>query len=207
MTTRSRWGLLILLLVAQMLYTPINRLADGGVALALSLDLQIPLAPNWAFPYLLGIPWWFGTFVWACFWFPAPLLRRFAGAVLASHVIAYSIYLIFPTFAVRPEVMGEGLGSDLVRWIYANDRAYNAFPSGHTYGTLLALLAWWRAVPRMRWAVTPFAVAVILSTLFTRQHHVADVLGGLALGWAAWVGVGWALGRWAEARPVGDRVG
>lgn len=207
MSLPRRLVVLVVLLAAQTLYAPVNRLARGGVALVVPLDAHIPLQPVWVVPYLLGVVWWLGTFVWGCLSFRPWLLRRFAGALLGAHAVAYTLYLVAPTFAVRPEVPGDGVWPSLVRWVYAGDRAYNACPSGHTYVSILVLLAWWHAAPRRRWAVVGFAAAVVLSTLFTGQHHLADVVGGLALGAAAWMVVGWVFPAARLSRSGGGGSG
>ncbi len=71
----------------------------------------------------------------------------------------------------------------MLRWVYSNDKAYNAFPSGHVYFTTLIALFWARWYPRWRWVWAGSVVVVGLATLFTHQHYLLDPVGGLTLAW------------------------
>jgi membrane-associated phospholipid phosphatase len=65
--------------------------------------------------------------------------------------------------------------------LYQADRSYNAAPSGHTFYTLISCfyLSRWQPKYKIVWAV--IAGLIILSTLFTRQHYVLDLICGLVL--------------------------
>lgn len=189
MKTSVRLLLLLLIMVVQMLYFPVNRMADNGTVIKTALDDRIPLMPIWAVPYLIGLIWWVASYVWAALKMEAGLYKQFVFALTAVMMVSYIIYLLYPTYMVRPALEGQGWEMDLMRFIYGNDRVYNAFPSGHTYISFLILLFWWQWIPRRRpvWAV--ISLTVILSTLFTKQHHLPDLVGGMALA---------ILGYWAS---------
>jgi membrane-associated phospholipid phosphatase len=54
-----------------------------------------------------------------------------------------------------------------------------------------------RWYPRLRLLWLGILIVVGLSTLFTGQHYILDVIGGIFLGW-----VGYRFGLWwAAARP------
>jgi undecaprenyl-diphosphatase len=57
-----------------------------------------------------------------------------------------------------------------------------SFPSGHAAAAtaVAATLTWWE--PRVGLVVIPLAVAVSVSRVRLRVHHVSDVLAGAALG-------------------------
>ncbi len=69
---------------------------------------------------------------------------------------------------------------------------FDVFPSGHTMMTTVVLLVAFRRERRIFWILLPFAVGLILSTVYCRYHYVVDVLAGLVL---AFVSV-----------PIGDRI-
>ncbi len=189
---RTRLLLLIGLFAAQMLYFPINRLVRGGVVLRIAfLDDLIPLWPAWIIPYLLSLAWWTGCFLWAAWKMEDRLYEAFVVGTVAVMLSSYAVYVLYPTYVVRPVVEGEGLLYDAVRLLYANDRVNNAFPSGHTYSTVLISLFWSRWQPRLRWLWWAIAVIVMLSTLFTGQHHTPDPIGGLVFAW-----LGYHFGLW-----------
>jgi membrane-associated phospholipid phosphatase len=199
MALGMRLAWFIALLFVQLLYFPINRIARGGVALATPLDALIPLWPIWAAPYLLSLAWWTGCLVWAVWKMEASRYRAFVAAVLAVTLTSYVIYLVYPTYVERPSVEGNGWQVALIRFIYGHDRAYNACPSGHTYTTVLINLFWWRWHPRKRWLWLGITAIILLSTLFTRQHNLLDLICGIAL---ALVGYRLAM-RWTARRPEG----
>ena len=144
-------------------------------------DASIPLWPVWAIPYLLALPWWAGSLLWAALKMEDQLYKSFIIAATSIILIGSATYIFYPTFVTRPEVTGQGWASDLVRTIYQNDRTYNAFPSSHTYLTVLISLFWWRWKPRgvVLWIL--LTVLILLSTLFTGQHTLPDLIGGIIL--------------------------
>ena len=197
--TGRRVGWLFTLFTFPWLYVPINRLAHGGIVFKTPLDGLIPLWPVWALPYQLSIIVWVIFLIWAVTKMDYPLLRAFGVSALAIMLTSYVIFLLFPTYVERPILTGNGWDIDLMHTIYNNDRPYNAFPSSHTYLTVLISLFWQRWYPRFWWLWSGFVVIVLLSTLFTRQHYLPDLVGGAALAW-----LGYRFGLWWVGRkPAG----
>lgn len=200
---QSRWLLLALLLGLQLLYFPVNRLAQGGIMLQTALDPLIPLVPLFTVPYLLALPWWLGSLVWAAARMPARLYRALVIAALLAILSGTLVYIFYPTYVVRQPVSQQGWAADLLRWVYSNDRTYNAFPSSHTYLTALICLFWWRWQPRLRILWAGILLLVLLSTLLTGQHTLPDVAGGLALAAVcSWIGL--RVTNMAEAPHTGS---
>ena len=197
MTLRTRLAWLLALLIVQLFYIPINRFITGGVELSTPLDSRIPLVPIWIIPYVLSLAWWAGCFIWAALEMDAGLYRALVASTLFTMLTAYAFYLLYPTYVIRPVVEGSGWQFDMLRQLYASDRAYNAFPSGHTYTSLLILFYWWIWQPRLRCLWLAIVMVILLSTLFTRQHYLVDLLGGLL-----WAGVGFSFGLWYIRRPI-----
>jgi membrane-associated phospholipid phosphatase len=195
MTPGMRLAWLIVLFLVQSLYFPINRSIQGGVVLATPWDASIPLWPVWVIPYLLSLVWWAGCFVWAAWKMEDGLYRAFVTSLIVVMVASYVVYVLYPTYIVRPSLQGNDWLTNLVRLLYENDRVNNAFPSGHTYTTVLIALFWWRWYPRQRWLWATIAVVVLLSTLFTRQHNIPDLFGGIAFAY-----LGYRLGLWWARR-------
>ena len=196
-TLGSRLAWLALLLVVQALYFPINRIVRGGVVLATPWDALVPFWPIWAIPYLLSLPWWLGCSVFAAWKMRASLYRAFVVGSIATLLTSYLVYLVYPTYVERPALVGDSWQVQLVRFIYRHDRVHNAFPSGHTYTTMLIVFFWWNWRPRLRWLLAGTAVVIVLSTLFIGQHNLPDPIGGVAWAWA-----GYRFGRWwAVGRP------
>jgi membrane-associated phospholipid phosphatase len=195
MTWQARLVWLVTLFGVQLLYAPINRTMQGGVILDTPWDAYVPFWPIWAVPYLLSLVWWAGCFVWAAWKMDGALYRAFVAATIAMMLTSYVVYILFPTYVQRPALEGSSWPIELVRYIYSNDRLHNAFPSGHTYTTMLILFFWWRWRPKLRWLWVGFAVVIILSTLFTGQHNLPDPIGGIVWAWA-----GYRFGLWWATR-------
>jgi membrane-associated phospholipid phosphatase len=66
-----------------------------------------------------------------------------------------------------------------------------AFPSQHVAGATAALWGAWQHRRWLFWAFLPFVLCMDISTVYVRNHYVADVLGGLITGT-----LGYAIGYW-----------
>ncbi|MGD8793450.1 MAG: phosphatase PAP2 family protein [Anaerolineae bacterium] len=197
-STRLKW--LAILLIVQCLYFPINRIMKGGVILEIPWDAYFPLRPVWIAPYLLSLAWWTGCYIWAAWKMADRAYQALFISVITVALISYAIYILYPTYVVRPAVEPDGLASRWVVHLYANDRVNNAFPSGHTYNTVLVTLYWSRFYPRGRPLWVAIAVVILLSTLYTRQHNLPDLLGGIVLAcFGYWFGLWWTGRHQMEA--------
>jgi len=194
--TRRRFIWLVIILIAIALYIPINQLQHGGVQLNLPIDSQIPLYPPAIVPYLLGTVLFIVFPILAALYVKPKEFEAYAITILAATVISYLAYLIFPTFVTRPEVTSNDFFSRVVALLYQTDRSYNAAPSGHTFYTLLSCLYLSRWQPRFKliWAI--IAALIILSTLFTRQHYILDVVCGLVLAVLAYIAGRFTQKKW-----------
>ena len=195
MSWQTRLAWLVALFLVQAIYFPINRNVSGGVILKTPWDDLIPLWPIWAVPYLLSLPWWGASFIWAAIKMEAGRFRAFVAATLFTFLTSYAVFILYPTYVERPIVDGTGWQYELVRLIYSSDELYNAFPSGHTYTTMLIVFFWWGWRPRLRWLWASIALVIIFSTLFTGKHNLPDPVGGVAWAW-----MGYRFGLWWEGR-------
>ncbi|HUQ28220.1 MAG TPA: phosphatase PAP2 family protein, partial [Usitatibacter sp.] len=69
--------------------------------------------------------------------------------------------------------------------IYSSDVRYNCLPSLHVAQCFLAAFACGQVHRGVGTVAIAWATLVALSTLFTKQHYVLDVVGGVALAFAA----------------------
>lgn len=159
-------------------------------------DTRIPLIPIFVIPYLFFFfPWLVGLVIWA-FIRNVRVFQRVSIALMAGVLLSYACYMLYQTAVVRSAPDGS-VFSGLLRWAYRSDVRYNAFPSSHTFVTVILLAT---TLPLLRRTGTKalavaVAVLIVLSTLLTKQHHIADVLGGLVIG-------GLALGLAALIQPI-----
>jgi membrane-associated phospholipid phosphatase len=138
-------------------------------------------------------------------------------SLVAINAIALVIYAVFPvsTYWYREELLAKpisGFWASKVYAIFASDTSFNCFPSLHAAVSTICFYAWYRyakvrprsiarAVALLSLAV---AVGVILSTLFIKQHYVADEISGIVLAWA--VGKPTFDRLWISPRPAGTAL-
>ena len=170
-----------------------NRLAYGGGRLlgqgrfhhdlTSSVDALIPVL-SWT------VSVYFGCFLfWVLLYRRVSMLPRehsdrFFCANLLAKGFCFLLFVLLPTTNVRPALPGTTVWDALMRFLYRIDDADNLFPSIH------CMISWlcWVGVRRNRdvpvaWRASALvmAIAVCLSTLTTRQHVLADVVGGILL--------------------------
>lgn len=195
LTKRTRFIMLLVLIAATMIYFPINRAVSGGRTLRIFIDDYIPLWAIWAVPYILSLFWWVGCVLWAWRDMDDETYAAFIGAWVLACLVSAVIYIIYPVYVTRPPISGGDWANRLIALIYSQDRAYNAFPSGHTFNSVLIYLFFSRWRPRLRVPFGIFTIIVLLSTLFTRQHWVTDVAGGIALAVGCYYLALWVMRR------------
>ena len=127
----------------------------------------------------------------------------------AGYVLGYVIATLFPVqspwFTLAGQWRGELVGGPftaLINLIEKYGRVHGAaFPSQHVAGAIAALLGAWRHRRRLFWVFLPFVACMCVSTVYVRNHYVADVLGGLVTGT-----LGYAVGSWV-IKPRGSVTG
>ena len=125
---------------------------------------------------------------------------RFFAADVLARVVCMAFYLLLPTTNVRPSIPEQGFWNQMLALLYQMDAADNLFPSIHCLNSWFCYIAvrGRREIPRWYqrfsfWA----ALAVFVSTLTTKQHVIADVIGGALLAEVTWQIAGRThLGAW-----------
>jgi membrane-associated phospholipid phosphatase len=176
------------------LYLVIARRARESAVYApeVAWDGLFPLRPSWALIYgalylfLIVLP----VFVVQ----QTEMIRRTFWTYVIVWVVGYVCFLLFPTTAPRPDrVIGDGFAAWGLRFLYEADPPYNCFPSIHVAHSFVSALACRRVHRNLGFVALSCAALVALSTLFTKQHYVADVIAGTGLALAAdsvvWRGV------------------
>ena len=153
---------------------------------ALALDRLVPLQPTWGLVYGSLYLWLIVLPVFVVR--QDEQIRRTVLAYLTVWVAAYACFLAYPTRAPRPDqVSGEGFAVWGLRFLYSADPPYNCFPSLHVAHSFVSALTSYRVHRALGIAATLCAALVGVSTLFTRQHYILDVIAGTFLACAAYV--------------------
>jgi membrane-associated phospholipid phosphatase len=154
------------------------------------------------------------------------LIRRSLAVLLAVFYLSYVGYYLFPAsgpnihnnfgpvlpcgidplplYHFESDLPGLWLTAPLREWMFRVELTKrDCFPSGH----VAAAVVCWILAGRVHrlWGLVwaPFALGVILSTVYLRYHYVVDVLAGMLLGWICAV----PLDRWLRLREEGPEAG
>jgi membrane-associated phospholipid phosphatase len=152
----------------------------------LALDRLLPLQPAWALVY--GSVYLFLILLPVFVVRQEEQIRRTVLAYLMVWIAAYVCFLVYPTMAPRPaKVLGEGFGVSGLRFLYQADPPYNCFPSLHVAHSFVSALTCYRVHRGVGIAATLCASLVGVSTLFTKQHYLLDVIAGIVLACVAYL--------------------
>jgi membrane-associated phospholipid phosphatase len=115
------------------------------------------------------------------------LFRRGLQAYLMVMLVAYAGFLLYPTAAPRPaEVLGSGFAAWSLRLAYSLDPPYNCFPSLHVAYSFVSALTCYRVHRGVGAAAGLWAALIGVSTLYTKQHYVVDVIAGALAAYVAY---------------------
>ena len=154
-----------------------------------------------AIPFLPWTIWiYFSFFVFIAtttFRVEETLFWRFVIAATLAACIAWTIVVLFPITSVRPDP--QTIESDLYRYVFTfvhnADPHHITFPSLHVAVTWICNFTLWHR-NRRGWRVA-LGIGITLSTLFTKQHLLIDVAGGVLLaGFCTWI-----TGRYIDRLP------
>lgn len=150
-------------------------------------DHRIPFIPQFVIAYYF----WFVYHIWGLL--PAFIdsredeYYRIALALFSGMTVFIIVSVIFPNEqTLRPTHLGNDIFSKMVAAIYASDTPTNIMPSIHVYNALIINTGICRRArshrkPAMA-AVSVFCcVMIILSTLFIKQHTIADIIGAAVM--------------------------
>jgi membrane-associated phospholipid phosphatase len=150
----------------------------------IALDRMMALDPAWSLVY--------GSLFCAAL-LPAfvihqqELFQRTVLAYLMIWLLAFACFIAYPTIGPRSARFdGDGFSAWALQVIYASDHRYNCLPSLHVAQCFLAAFACFRVHRGVGYACMAWAFLVGLSTIYTKQHYVLDVVTGALLAGAAY---------------------
>jgi membrane-associated phospholipid phosphatase len=116
--------------------------------------------------------------------------------------IGVTTFFFFPTYVRAATLEGNDIFTVSLRMMHETWGRYAAFPSGHVYITALLVLFFSRWYPRYKLLWMMLLVIISLSTLFTGQHYILDVIGGVVVAWPGYrFGLWWAGFYAPQKRP------
>ena len=142
-------------------------------------DNSFPFMPEWVFIYLSV----YFVFVLPFFYVDnARRLLTFTVAQMSALCVCYVLFIVYPVAAPRPSVEPGAISNTILSIVHGSDPAWNCFPSTHCTTCTIASLVLLRGHRLLGIWVAATTVGVCLSTLFTQQHFVLDVVAGVVLG-------------------------
>ena len=172
-----------------------------------NLDLRLSFLPQFLIIYFGCYIFWAANYILAARQDREEVYRFFT-ADFISRCVCLVIFLAYPTTNTRPVIEGSGFWDLLAGWLYSIDAADNLFPSIHCLVSWFCFLAvkgqkkipiWYKAVSFI------LAVLVFLSTLFTKQHVIVDVAGGIFLAQGCfWIGKHTEI--WHIYEHIGNKI-
>jgi membrane-associated phospholipid phosphatase len=172
-------------IVFSVCYLLTNQLAQThGVvrSIAVPWDAVIPFLPWMILPYLSSSLWLALAFVKLK---NPEALRLFSQRLLLGTVLAAVVFSLYPARFSTPRVeINSPAFAALFEALSLIDKPYNQLPSLHiTYCVLLlASLRHFGLTKGSHFLAAMGLMLTAASTLFTHQHHLLDVLGGVLLG-------------------------
>ncbi len=150
----------------------------------LALDRMVPVQPAWSVIYLSYL---LSPFLPLLILRQEEHIRRTFLAWLMVWSVGYVFFLVYPTVAPRAdEVEGNGFFAWFLQGIYDADPPRNCFPSLHVATAFVAALTCGRVHRGVGLVAILWATLIAASTVFTKQHYVADVIAGMFLAGAAY---------------------
>lgn len=153
------------------------------------LDDFIPFNEVFIIPYALWFLYIFSTV--AYFFFTSTKeFYKCCAFLFTGMTICLFIYTIFPNghnLRVNINTLGRSnIFTDIVGKLYSFDTATNVFPSIHVFNSIGAYIAIHKSerLRNIKWlqlSVLILTVLICLSTVFLKQHSVADGIGAIAL--------------------------
>jgi membrane-associated phospholipid phosphatase len=159
------------------------------------LDDMIPVVGPFVVPYVSLRPFVYGSALLFLL-FRARIYRSAAVSMTITFLVSYAFYALLQSYIERPVLTGGDAFSRMIGDVYAGDQPYNDFPSLHASLSTIFAIHWWRADRRIGLPVAVWVALIVLSTVFVKQHYVADMVAGVLLALAA---------SWIALRVVGER--
>jgi len=153
------------------------------------IDRITPVIPGFAVIYLIAFPFWYITYLLICRSDPDKC-RATVIVNIGAKLFCGLLFIMFPTTNIRPQITGTGIPETLLGLIYSMDSPDNLFPSIHCLESVFCFLLI-KDEPGVhkyiKQASFILAASICLSTLFTKQHVLPDVMSGTAIAIAAYL--------------------
>jgi membrane-associated phospholipid phosphatase len=119
------------------------------------------------------------------FFYDAKRFKDLQIFIIITQALAVMIYIVYPTVQIgRPEILGDNIFCDLMRFMYTVDTPTGVCPSLHVAYSLGIVSVWVQRKKTplsLKCFVVLFSIMVCLSVVFVKQHSVIDVFAGFGI--------------------------
>jgi len=185
---RNTLFVIIYAILAMPMYDIINSLYPQGYSLATPLDNAIPAIWEFAVFYVfIFYPFILYTVAYYAYIKPEKSLRFFT-SLFIIYTISFITYIIFPVEMIArrtlypntnyPNPNSTNIFERVMAKYFESDKPLNCFPSLHAANSTITAYYLSKEKPKYKYIFWGIALMVILSTLFVRQHVIADEIAG-----------------------------
>jgi membrane-associated phospholipid phosphatase len=163
------------------IYDITNHTTKNVHILQTSLDRLVPFIPQFIVIYNSLEPVIYASLIFF-FIFHPKIFTAFALAMISLFLVSNFVYVVFQTQVPRPELAPHiNWFIDKVITLYQSDNPYNCFPSLHCSTSTLTASFWFvkRKYSVVAWIMAIWALGIVLSTQFLKQHVLLDITGSL----------------------------
>lgn len=150
-----------------------------------NLDQKIPFIPEFVYIYFSLYLLFFIYFAFFLQYFSKrEIWTRLVPSFIALIIISCLFFIFLPSSYPRPKLNPQEMNwisYKLIKFLYRIDPPSNTTPSLHSSSSFLFALISYKISKRTGIIITIWAILIILSTLFVKQHFIADVIIGIAL--------------------------
>lgn len=139
------------------------------------LDEKIKLNNLFLIPYL-------GFFFYVAlgyFLLKEDIKMGFLTSLTICNIAATIFWYFLPNGVTRPLLEKDDFASKIINFIYCHDGDTNGFPSAHVFSSIIASYYLSLQQTNLTWLFIMCGILISLSTVFTKQHYVLDILGGI----------------------------
>ena len=119
-------------------------------------------------------------------------MREFNYMAMSYFILLFmqmACFLFFPVATPaewRERVSGDSRSGRMLKLVQYFDKPDNCFPSMHVSVAMLSAMHFMMSPLNLGYWPLLFPILIALSALYTKQHYIADLIPGAALGWLAY---------------------
>ena len=178
----------ILLLIQVVLYFGVEIFEGKTHNVLTKVDDHLPFSPCWVYAYVLWFPL-IAVFPIFAFHADTDSYAVYISAIIADILISTVIYYVWPTSFERPVPPDTFTGRFMKRVYKGSFRGVNCAPSMHCsmcYLIIIGSVICPGLPAAVRIVSIVISAAIVLSTMYTKQHAFVDAASALPLSVLCW---------------------